>query len=188
MSLNVTRLSRGSAFAVALLLGACGTAQSLKQQGERVGLRIGAATTPSHYSEADYSATLQNDYDEVSGENAFKMANIHPSAGTDGLGTGGYSFTQADQIVDFAIANGMNTRGHVFIYPAYNPSWVYGSHGNPSDPGYCATSPYTCTSTYSSSQLSTIMKNHIYTVGRRYTSGGTDLSGIPFRRDPKQAR
>src|SRR3954468_2754431 len=62
------------------------------------GMRFGAAVTFPSSNRALYDSTLSQQYNTVVCENAMKFGNIEPT-------NGNFSFTQADAIVDWAVAH-----------------------------------------------------------------------------------
>ncbi len=81
---------------------------------------IGAAID-SQYN--DYTALLSKHFNSVTAENEMKFSSLQPSEGNFNYGT-------ADQMVEFAVNNGMQVRGHALVWHRQTPSWVFeGSSG-----------------------------------------------------------
>lgn len=74
---------------------------------------------------ADYPLLSDDTYRNLAGgqfsmltpENAMKPQFIHPQANV-------YSFEEADTLVDFAKANGMQVHGHALVFGEANPKWM----------------------------------------------------------------
>ncbi len=95
---------------------------TLRYTASQHGLLIGAAVNaPALASNAAYARTLSGQFDVVTPENAMKFRDIHPALHA-------YNFTAADQVVNFAVANGMLVRGHVLIWYLEDPQWLTAGH------------------------------------------------------------
>lgn len=106
---------------------------------KRPGFYIGSAVDyQALVSNPSYKAILQQQFNQLTPENAMKWGAIHQSPDT-------YNFTQADNLVEFAIQNKMRVRGHTLVWYKNIPDWVV--KGN-----------------YNRDQLMAILKNHIQTV------------------------
>ncbi|HEU5075067.1 MAG TPA: endo-1,4-beta-xylanase [Polyangiaceae bacterium] len=66
----------------------------------------------------DYMSLLTKHYNSVTAEDQMKFDALQPSEGT-------FSYGTADQMVDFALANGMQVRGHALVWHRQTPSWVF---------------------------------------------------------------
>lgn len=131
---------------ILILLQASGSAsspaQSLRQQGDRIGLLVGAAVDPSRFAETAYATTVAREFSMVEPENAMKWQAIRPDQGT-------FNFSPGDQVVNFARAHGMKVRGHTLVWGLYNPSWL--TQGN-----------------FTPAQLTQILQDHITRVVTHY--------------------
>ncbi len=120
-----------------------GTPGTLRYLASQHGFLIGAAVdAKALQSDPKYAQTLSREFSVVVPENVMKFAEIHPSRQT-------YNFTAADQLVNFASANGMLVRGHTLLWYREDPAWV--KSGN-----------------YNKTQLEQILHDHIATVVGRY--------------------
>jgi len=99
---------------------------------------VGAAADSPYLSDSKYATILGFEFSQLQTENEMKFSMIHPGANT-------YDFSGGDALVSFAQAHTMVVRGHTLVWHNQVPSWV--TSGN-----------------YSSSQLSTILQDHISTV------------------------
>jgi endo-1,4-beta-xylanase len=98
-------------------------------------------------NEPIYADTLQREFNFLTPENAMKWAATHPQQNQ-------YTFTQADAIFDFGVANGLAIHGHNLCWQSSNPSWL--ANGN-----------------FSRDQMIAILQDHIYTVAGRYSGSIT---------------
>jgi len=108
------------------------------------GIRFGAAVTFPGSNRALYDSTLSQQYNTVVCENAMKFGNIEPT-------NGNFNFTNADAIVDWAVAHNMSIRGH-------NLLWYQQS-------GYLANLK---TASVSRDSFFVLMRRHVNTVMGRY--------------------
>jgi endo-1,4-beta-xylanase len=122
--------------------GATVPERSLREAAQASGLLIGTAVRPAQLSEAAYASTLAREFNMVEPEDALKWEVVHPEPPS-------YDFSQADQIMDFAIRHGMKVRGHTLVWHQQNPKWL--TEGN-----------------YTSSELAQILEKHIKTVVGHY--------------------
>lgn len=125
-----------------LLAAAALPAQPLRQEADRLGVKIGAAVNPARLGEADYAGTLAREFNMVEPENALKFAVVHPQRER-------FDFASGDRIVAFAQANGMAVRGHTLVWHNQLASWV--SKGG-----------------FAPAELASILHDHIATVMKHY--------------------
>src|SRR5580698_4631906 len=135
-------------FACAALLPAQST--TLRQAGAQRALLMGAAADASEESpdplttEPLYASTLGTQYSMLEPENNMKWATIHPAQTT-------YNFAPGDELVAFAQAHQMQTRGHNLCWEVYNPAWVN-----------------TLAATATPATMSAVLQDHINTVMTHY--------------------
>jgi len=115
---------------------------SLCETAERAGMLIGAAVRPARLSEAPYASTLAREFNLLEPEDALKWEVLRP----DPLS---FDFSQADQLVDFAVRHNMKVRGHTLVWHRQNPPWLAAEHHTPD-------------------QLSKLLEAHIKTVVGHY--------------------
>ncbi len=101
----------------ALLSTAVPTAPTLRSLAQRHGVLIGAATAPSMFRNAGYSALLAGQFSMLAAENAMKWEVIRPQPDV-------YDFSQGDALVDFAIAHDMKVYAHVLVWNLQQPAWL----------------------------------------------------------------
>lgn len=96
---------------------------TLRQAAPR-SLLMGAAATadelpwiPDPLYDPSYTATLSEQYNMLTAENALKWPIVHPAPGT-------YNFEPADQLVAFANAHAMKFRGTTLCWEIDNPDWL----------------------------------------------------------------
>jgi endo-1,4-beta-xylanase len=118
-------------------------ATSLRSLAQQRGILMGAAVAIEPLrQERIYREVLAREFSSVTPENVMKFEPIHPARDR-------YDFTAADEIVAFAKANNMRVRGHVLVWHQQLPQWL--TQG-----------------TFTRDELMTILRDHIYTVVRRY--------------------
>lgn len=142
-----------SAILAATFLASCGNTQtttngvSLK---EAVGDRflIGTALNVFQSSGRDTNAVniVKKHFNAIVAENCMKMEEVHPEEGK-------YTFDQADQFVKFGEDNRLTITGHCLIWHSQCPEWFF------QDENGKEVSPEV---------LKQRMKDHIYTVAKRY--------------------
>ncbi len=135
-------------FAVGILLwslsanpggfGASSTSGSLRSAADDSGILIGAAARPAQLAEPAYAATLAREFNLLQPEDALKWQVLRPDPQS-------FDFSQADQLVDFALRHQMKIRGHALVWHRQNPSWLTDGR-------------------FSSAQLSQLLETHIKTV------------------------
>lgn len=106
---------------------------------------IGVAVTPAALK-TDEARLIRQQFNSLTPENAMKMERIHPRQDQ-------YNWKNADEIVDFARANGMKVRGHTLLWHNQVPDWIFKD-----DAG----------ETVSRDTLLERLKSHIMTVVGRY--------------------
>jgi endo-1,4-beta-xylanase len=123
------------------LTGAC-TAQTLRQEADRIGVLVGAAVNPVYLAEPAYASTLAREFNMIEPEDAMKWTALRPDDKT-------FDFDAADRLVNFAEAHGMKIRGHNLLWGTHNPKWLVEGH-------------------YTPEQLNRLLKEHVQHVVGRY--------------------
>jgi endo-1,4-beta-xylanase len=98
---------------------------------------VGAAIDTGYNN---YAAVLTKHFNSVTAEDQMKFDALQPSEGN-------FSYGTADQMVNFAVQNGMAVRGHALVWHRQTPSWVFS--GTPA-------------------QVLSRMKNHIQNVMQHF--------------------
>lgn len=78
---------------------------------------IGVAVTPQSLTGEEGKLILQQ-FNSLTAENAMKPGPIHPEENR-------YNWTPADEIVNFAQANGLKMRGHTLVWHNQTPDWFF---------------------------------------------------------------
>jgi len=93
-------------------------ADSLRALAKPLGIAIGAAVdVPLLDADPAYASLLAREFGVVTPENALKFSVVHPERGR-------YDFSQADALVEFAEAHGMQVHGHVLVWHGQLPEWL----------------------------------------------------------------
>lgn len=110
----------------------------------RTSFDIGAAVNPRTILQAGELITKH--FNSITAENEMKFVSLHPAEDT-------YTFEEADKIVAFAKANGLNMRGHTLVWHNQTTDWLFQeADGSP----------------VSRERLLERLKSHIDTVVKRY--------------------
>ena len=108
---------------------------------------LGAAMTTAHFGQDPfYQQVFLDNFDGLTPENELKWENTEPQQGQ-------FTFAAADQVVNWAIANGKYVRGHTLIADQQNPSYV-------TDPKTLLVLPHVWTR----DELIAVMREHIMGV------------------------
>ena len=130
-------------FAFAFAASPPALADTLRSLASVAGIRIGAAVdVDALNTDPAYARLLAREFDLMTPENALKFAVVQPERGR-------FDFTQADALVAFAEAHGMQVNGHVLVWDRQLPDWL--TQG-----------------TFSRDELMAILHDHIRTLVTRY--------------------
>lgn len=142
-----------SALLAATFLASCGNTQTTTNEAslkDAAGdqFLIGTALNVFQSSGQDTNAVnvVKKHFNAIVAENCMKMEEVHPEEGK-------YTFDQADQLVKFGEDNGLTITGHCLIWHSQCPEWFF------QDKNGKEVSPEV---------LKQRMKEHIYTVAKRY--------------------
>ncbi|MEU1351369.1 endo-1,4-beta-xylanase [Streptomyces sp. NPDC005776] len=95
-------------------------ADTLGSLGKRADLHIGTAVDMAALAaDAPYRAKAAGEFTSVTPENVMKWEVVEPQRGT-------YDWAAADELVDFARANGQLVRGHTLVWHNQLPAWLTG--------------------------------------------------------------
>jgi endo-1,4-beta-xylanase len=133
------------AAACAALLAAlpAGAADTLRALAAPAGLHIGSSVhADALQTDPAYARLLAREFNLVTPENAMKFSVVQPERGR-------FDFAQADALVEFAEAHGMQVNGHVLVWHQQLPDWLI--QGN-----------------FDSGELKAILREHIRTLVTRY--------------------
>ncbi|WP_328873292.1 endo-1,4-beta-xylanase [Streptomyces sp. NBC_00287] len=119
---------------------------------------IGTAVTGSKLT-GTYGEIAAREFNALTPGNAMKWGSVEPTRGT-------FNWAEADQIVNFAEANGQQVRGHTLVWHSQNPSWL--TNG-----------------TWTTAELRQLMTDHIATEVGRYKGRleTWDVVNEPFNED-----
>jgi endo-1,4-beta-xylanase len=119
----------------------------LRELAGRHGLLIGAAVAPEPLRrETRYAEVLAREFNLVTTENALKFGPVHPARDR-------YAFDDADAIVAFATAHGMQVRGHTLVWHEQVPPWIEQAAAD---------------GTFDQAAWEEVLREHILTVVGRY--------------------
>jgi endo-1,4-beta-xylanase len=114
---------------------------------------IGAAIMPDLLDSVRHTELLTRHINIITPENVMKWDFIEPTEGV-------FTFAEADKIVNFAEAHGMDMHGHTFVWHIQTPDWVFeDAHGNPLTP-----------TVENKALLLGRMENHIRAMGAHYAN------------------
>jgi endo-1,4-beta-xylanase len=139
-------VNSGTAAGNAAKGGAPGTNAPLRDLAAPIGLRFGTALIPQDIETPSYAAIASSQFSVVTPGNGMKWQIVEPQQGV-------FDWSQADQLVQFAQANGQLVRGHTLIWHNQLPTWLTTGVAN---------------GTISSTQLMDLAHEHITTEVTRY--------------------
>jgi len=79
---------------------------------------VGAAIKPTTVDNADEVKLIKRHFNSLTAENVMKWSYLQPIEGT-------FAFENADKIVTFAQANGMQVKGHTLCWNNQVPDWIF---------------------------------------------------------------
>jgi endo-1,4-beta-xylanase len=126
--------------------GAPATNAPLRDLAAPIGLRFGTALIPQDIETPSYAAIASSQFSVVTPGNGMKWQIVEPEQGV-------FDWSQADQLVQFARANGQLVRGHTLTWHNQLPGWLTTGVANRS---------------ISAAQLRTLLHDHIITEVSRY--------------------
>ncbi len=142
-------MSLRAAVVTTVFIAACAAAlpavaaDTLRALAQSASLRIGTAVNVDALNtDAAYARLLAREFDLVTPENAMKFSVVQPERGR-------FDFAQADALVAFAEAHGMQVNGHVLVWHQQLPDWL--TQGQ-----------------FSRDELKAILREHIRTLVTRY--------------------
>jgi endo-1,4-beta-xylanase len=118
----------------------------LRDLAAPIGLRFGTALIPQDIETPSYAAIASSQFSVVTPGNGMKWQIVEPEQGV-------FDWSQADQLVQFARANGQLVRGHTLTWHNQLPDWLTAGVANGS---------------ISAAQLRTLLHDHIITEVSRY--------------------
>ncbi|CCK28044.1 Exoglucanase/xylanase [Streptomyces davaonensis JCM 4913] len=132
--------------------------EPLRDLADAKGKVIGTAVTGSKLT-GTYGRIAAGEFNALTPGNAMKWGSVEPTRGS-------FNWAEADEIVNFAEANGQQVRGHTLVWHSQNPSWL--TNG-----------------TWTTAQLRQLMTDHIATEVGRYEGrlATWDVVNEPFNED-----
>ncbi|KAG8689583.1 Endo-1,4-beta-xylanase F3, partial [Ceratobasidium sp. 394] len=118
--------------------GGSGLDARFKAKGRKY---FGTCSDSGLLSNSQNANIIKTEFGALTPENSAKWDTIEPSQGN-------FNFGPFDTLVNFAQTNGKLVRGHTFVWHSQLPGWV--------------------SSISNSGTLTTVMQNHISTIGKRY--------------------
>ncbi len=119
---------------------------SLRALAAKIGLRFGSALIPQDIETPSYAAIAGSQFSVVTPGNGMKWQIVEPEEGV-------FDWSQADQLVSFAEANGQLIRGHTLLWHNQLPDWLTTGVAN---------------GTITPAQLKQLLHDHIMTEVTRY--------------------
>jgi endo-1,4-beta-xylanase len=127
---------------VCLGSGGSSSEESLRDAAQGSGMLVGAAARPAQLAEVAYAATFAREFNMLEPEDAMKWEALRPDPKS-------FNFSQADQLVDFALRHNMRVRGHALVWHHQIPRWLTEGQFTPD-------------------QLARLLETHIKTVVGHY--------------------
>lgn len=92
------------------------------------GRYYGTSTGPHKFEDEEYFAILTNtdEFGYITTENEFKWGLSQPTRGE-------WDFTNAEKIIDVALANGQGLRGHCLVWHIEQPAWLENGNWTPDE-------------------------------------------------------
>ncbi|ASO18658.1 endo-1,4-beta-xylanase [Actinoalloteichus hoggarensis] len=98
-------------------------ADTLGAAAQRTGRYFGAAVAAHRMSDSTYMGILNREFDSVTAENEMKIDALEPQQGQ-------FTYGNADQIVNHAIQQGKDVRGHTLAWHSQQPQWMQNMSGS----------------------------------------------------------
>jgi endo-1,4-beta-xylanase len=104
-------------------LEADAASSTLGEAAAQSGRYFGTAIAGYKLSDSTYSSIANREFNMVTAENEMKIDATEPQQNT-------FSFSAGDQVVDWAISNGKQVRGHTLAWYGQQPSWMQSMSGS----------------------------------------------------------
>ncbi|QCB95504.1 1,4-beta-xylanase [Cellulomonas shaoxiangyii] len=122
--------ARGAAVLAALTLAATAAAaipaqaagSTLQDAANDRGRYFGTAIAANRLSDSTYSTIANREFDMITAENEMKMDATEPSQNQ-------FNYTNGDRIVNWALQNGKQVRGHALAWHSQQPGWMQNMSG-----------------------------------------------------------
>jgi endo-1,4-beta-xylanase len=107
---------------LAVTAPAQGAASTLGAAAEQSGRYFGTAIAAGRLSDSTYTTLANREFTMITAENEMKMDATEPSQGR-------FDYTNGDRIVNWALQNGKQVRGHALAWYAQQPGWMENMSG-----------------------------------------------------------
>ena len=95
----------------------------IRQAAATAKRKVGTALATWYFNDESYKTVAAREFDSLTAENQMKWETVEPSQGK-------FSFDAGDQLVQFAVDNGMRVRGHTLVWHSQLAPWVKNLSGN----------------------------------------------------------
>jgi endo-1,4-beta-xylanase len=102
---------------VVAMVGTASAGTTLGASAAEHGRYFGTALNTNHLSDSNYTTIAGREFNMVTPENEMKWDATEPTQGN-------FTYTAAQQIVNFATSHGQRIRGHNLAWHSQQPSWV----------------------------------------------------------------
>ncbi len=107
---------------LAIVATSASAATTLGASAAERGRYFGAAVAANKLSDSQYTTILNREFNSVTPENEMKIDATEPQQGV-------FSFTAANQIVNYATSRGWRVRGHTLAWHSQQPTWMQNLSG-----------------------------------------------------------
>ena len=98
-------------------------ASTLGASAAEKGRYFGTAIAAGRLSDSTYTTIANREFNMITAENEMKMDATEPSQNQ-------FSYTNGDQILNWALSNGKRVRGHTLVWHAQQPGWAQSMSGS----------------------------------------------------------
>ncbi|KSW29966.1 endo-1,4-beta-xylanase, partial [Cellulomonas sp. B6] len=114
LTLVVTGVAAGSAQAAG---------STLQAAAAESGRYFGTAIAAGRLNDSTYSTIANREFNMITAENEMKMDATEPNRGQ-------FNYTQGDRILNWALQNGKQVRGHALAWHSQQPGWMQNMEGS----------------------------------------------------------
>lgn len=124
---RLTAALAGTAIALTGVLGlgvpaAQGAGSTLHDAAAESGRYFGTAIAGYRLADGQYESIANREFDMITAENEMKLDATEPQQGV-------FDFSAGDEIVDWALSNGKQVRGHTLAWHSQQPGWMQNMEG-----------------------------------------------------------
>ena len=98
-------------------------ATTLGASAAQSGRYFGTAVAANRLSDSGYTTILDREFNQVTPENEMKIDATEPQQGR-------FNYSNADRIVNYALARGMKVKGHTLAWHSQQPQWMQSMEGS----------------------------------------------------------